>query len=63
MLDLPDMYLLNEQESLFERSTRLEPSDLIVRDASSHCEHWSEEEKKSAILKLLNVCVDVTHNN
>ena len=57
MLDLPAMHLLNEQESLAERSTRLEAAGHIVRDSSTHWRHWSEEEKRSALLKLLKVSI------
>ncbi|CAI8054272.1 hypothetical protein GBAR_LOCUS29642 [Geodia barretti] len=53
VLDLPAMHLLNEQESLAERSTRLEAAGHIVRDSTAHWRRWSEEEKQSALLKLL----------
>ena len=57
MLDLPAMRLLNEQESLAERSTRLEAAGHIVRDSTAHWRRWSEEEKQPALLKLLKVSI------
>ena len=55
MLDLPEVYLLNEQESLAERSSRLEEAGQRVREASFHWETWSEDDKQSALLDLLKV--------
>ena len=49
------MYLLNETESLAERSARLKASDQIVREMTTTWRDWSEEEKQSTLLKLLKV--------
>lgn len=60
MLEQPEMYMLNEQDSLSDRSERLEAAGRKLSGAYSLWQHWSEDERQATLLEFLKVfCVYV----
>ena len=55
MLDLPEVYMLNEHDTLVERSERLEAAGSKLVEAFSHWKHWSENKKQATMLDFLKV--------
>lgn len=60
MLEQPEMYMLNEQDSLSDRSERLEAAGRKLSGAYSLWQDWSEDERQATLLEFLKVfCVYV----
>ena len=58
MLEQPEMYMLNEQDSLSDRSERLEAAGRKLSGAYSLWQHWSEDERQATLLEFFKVfCV------
>lgn len=55
MLELPEMYMLNEQDALSHRFERLDSAGKKLTGAFSLWEDWSEDERKATVLEFLKV--------
>ena len=55
MLELPEMYMLNEQDALSDRFERLDSAGRKLTGAFSLWDNWSEDERKATVLEFLKV--------
>ena len=51
------MYMLNEQDTLADRSERLEAASQKLTRAHSLWDHWSIDEKKATLIEFLEVMI------
>ena len=62
MLDLPEMYMLNEQDTLSDRSERLAAAGSKLTEAFSLWERWSGDKKQATVLEFLKVYIFLVIN-
>jgi hypothetical protein len=62
VLDLPEMYMLNEQDTLSDRSERLAAVGSKLTEAFSLWECWSGDKKQATVLEFLKVYIFLVIN-
>ena len=55
MFELPEMFMLNEQDSLAERRESLEAAGSVLTGAYTLWDHWSEDERRFTVMTFLKV--------
>jgi len=55
VFELPEMFMLNEQDSLAERRESLEAAGSVLTGAYTLWDHWSEDERRFTVMAFLKV--------